>query len=93
MLLGELTNTVTFAAPGTRRKKLVGVGGSALSGGISGGGTGALVGLIAKPDSGQAQKKVALAGAAIGAGISAAKKIKSSFKAPKPPKPKKVKTI
>jgi hypothetical protein len=85
MLLSE------FTAPKTRRKKLIGVGGSAVSGAVSGGGTGALVGLIAKPDSGGAQRKVALAGAAVGAGISAAKKIKSSFKPPKVLKPKKPK--
>jgi hypothetical protein len=92
MLLGE------FAAPKIRRKKLIGVGSSAVGGAVSGGGTGALVGLIAKPDSGGAQRKVALAGAAIGAGINAVKKIKSNFKPTKPklpkvPKPKKPKTV
>lgn len=42
---------------------------------IAGGGTGALVGLIAKPKDGLLQKKVALGGAALYAGASAAKSL------------------
>lgn len=42
---------------------------------IAGGGTGALVGLIAKPKSGTFQKKAALVGAGLYAGASAAKSL------------------
>ena len=42
---------------------------------IAGGGTGALVGLIAKPDKPLFQKKIALGGAALYAGASAAKSL------------------
>lgn len=42
---------------------------------IAGGGTGALVGLLAKPTVGGFQKKTALAGAALYAGASAAKSL------------------
>ena len=47
---------------------------------IAGGGTGALVGLIAKPNSGPIQRKVALGGAALYAGASAVKSLRNRKK-------------
>lgn len=47
---------------------------------IAGGGTGALLGLIAKPLKPLAQRKIAVAGAGIGAGISAVKSLRNRKK-------------
>jgi len=95
MLLSEATfATSTLGITKPRKKKLVGLGSAATSGAISGGGTGALVGLLAKHSNSGFQRNAAAAGAAIGAGMSIAKKLKSTKpKTPKIPKPKKTKTI
>lgn len=61
-------------------KKVKSVANSALQGGIAGGGTGALVGLLAKPMNPQFQKKAALIGTAIGAGKAAINNIKKKKK-------------
>lgn len=56
-------------------KKATNGAGKLTNAAIAGGGTGALVGLIAKPSSGKFQQRAALAGAGIYAGASAAKSL------------------
>lgn len=57
-------------------KKAKSIGNAALQGGIAGGGTGALVGLLAKPNSPRIQQGAALIGTAIGAGKATLNNIK-----------------
>ena len=61
-------------------KKIKNTAGNLTNAAIAGGGTGALVGLLAKPKEGAFQKKVALGGAALYAGASALKSLRNRKK-------------
>ena len=61
-------------------KKIKNTAGNLTNAAIAGGGTGALLGLIAKPNSGGFQRKVAVGGAALYAGASAVKSLRNRKK-------------